>query len=579
MTKQLQALFLQEGAAVKNKIRDCFFAGTIALGILLSGLWSVCTFAEAFPMTPQITYSESETCPYEGERLDLSCGASLVMPLAGNGWKKVKENLASGVAGGVKNSSKNLSVMVYAGEVEYPLTLQGIYEYVSSAGYSGVQIVSCNGTEAVQFDSEETSERSLAFPFGGKVVQVTVMAADPSELDQYAEAVFGSAYLGDAAADGAQEKELKEEPTEEPKKEPKEKGTQNHGPLTQQEAEEAIRRYVDENYGLDTVHEYQGWLSFDSREGNTCKYIMRSYTGAYVNFYVDLISGQIHMEERSPVTDTYGPMILSGNAFDYVSAGEASAQESETSHGDLSGEPVKELEAAPMGSSFTADLDGNGSEEQVHLELTQQAGYEGYGTGEYILHAGKKSLKDVGENIENQLYGVKLDGKHLYLIVYEEGPSDDPACHFYRYHHGKLKKAGVICDSPGRLVIEEGKVTGCERCDILDTSYIYKTWVLNKKGVLEEQPQETYVMESASRLWGSDKPHYYAQLLQPLEVYDERDLSGETRILEPQSVYFPETDAKEWVYVKGEKDEGWMYMGEWSYAKGQELFSGLLYAD
>lgn len=89
-----------------------------------------------------------------------------------------------------------------------------------------------------------------------------------------------------------------------------ENGDENEGSdqedgLTEEEAYNAVYQYADENYGMDTVEEYHGYLTYVEEQSSDEQYTyaLRSYTGAYVFFYVDATSGEVYSEDLSPITD------------------------------------------------------------------------------------------------------------------------------------------------------------------------------------------------------------------------------------------------------------------------------------
>lgn len=90
------------------------------------------------------------------------------------------------------------------------------------------------------------------------------------------------------------------------------------GQLTEEQATQALTNYIDESYGLDTVYEYNGWICFDEKLEEAYRFIFRSYTGAYANFYVYISSGDIYIEQKNPFTYEYEELEYVGNAFEYI---------------------------------------------------------------------------------------------------------------------------------------------------------------------------------------------------------------------------------------------------------------------
>lgn len=91
------------------------------------------------------------------------------------------------------------------------------------------------------------------------------------------------------------------------------------GYLTVDQAYDAVYQFADENYGMDTVEEYHGYLTYVEDQSNEelYTYVLRSYTGAYTFFYVDTSSGETYSEDLSPITDEMENYRYVFNAWDY----------------------------------------------------------------------------------------------------------------------------------------------------------------------------------------------------------------------------------------------------------------------
>ena len=94
---------------------------------------------------------------------------------------------------------------------------------------------------------------------------------------------------------------------------------EQEGGLTEEQAYDAVYQYADENYGMDTVEEYHGYLTYVEEQSSDEQYtfVLRSYTGAYVFFYVDANSGETYSEDLSPITDEMENYRYVCNAWDY----------------------------------------------------------------------------------------------------------------------------------------------------------------------------------------------------------------------------------------------------------------------
>ncbi len=96
-------------------------------------------------------------------------------------------------------------------------------------------------------------------------------------------------------------------------------GSDQEDGLTEDEAYNAVYQYADENYGMDTVEEYHGYLTYVEEQSSDEQYtyVLRSYTGAYVFFYVDTASGEVYSEDLSPITDEMENYRYVCNVWDY----------------------------------------------------------------------------------------------------------------------------------------------------------------------------------------------------------------------------------------------------------------------
>ncbi len=241
-------------------------------------------------------------------------------------------------------------------------------------------------------------------------------------------------------------------------------------------------------------------------------------------------------------------------------------------------------EILPLGQSFTADLDADGTPEDVRLYYDDEAetftwNDITYAYGLYHLQVNDAATSAYGETITPDLYGISPDGETILVIVFQEGPSDDPVCTFYRYKQGTLEQAGEIEDHVTDLTLSEDKVIHSHiRCNIVDTARVKVEWKQGEDGCIREIPKEQYEMLS----YGSGREHYpyYAYLRKSLFVFEEPTYGSKLSELEPQYVCFPLTDREMWVYISCEDGTGgWTDMGNWTYEDRNVFFEGLIYAD
>ncbi len=216
---------------------------------------------------------------------------------------------------------------------------------------------------------------------------------------------------------------------------------------------------------------------------------------------------------------------------------------------------VMQLSLRSMTETFAyIDLDGDGITEKIVLkpenpysDRTYEMPYD-----DFKLIVGDSVLEDYGVNLHNDIYAFSLDGKEILVLLYENGPSDDPLSHLYAYREGKLVKVGEMPDHIVDGDIQDGIIDGTERGDVIQSDYIRVKWQIGQDGMLEKVPQDTYDYTNLNDI----------TLLMALPVHSEPDLKAPEREIQPQKVKFLMTDnTMTWVYVKGENgDAGWVYV-------------------
>lgn len=270
------------------------------------------------------------------------------------------------------------------------------------------------------------------------------------------------------------------------------------------------------------------------------------------------------------------------NNVDLLSAmekGEASGNTGNNAGTDAGADSVSRMlkgEFVSLGSSFSLDLDQDGTAENIQMSV-QSSGNGAQDS--YNLQAGAAGITNNGENTENNLYGVSLDGKNILLIVYENGPSDDPKCTFYKYKGSSLSNLGQILSWPENMKVENGEIHTKVRCNIMGTEAMEASWKMDQSGNLTMIPQD-YYNYSRDFTYPGTPDDYVVTLKQELSVYAEMNTDSEEIWLEPQMVAFPYTDGEDWVYVQGEDGNGgWLEVGDWDYQVKSEVFEGLFFAD
>lgn len=215
-------------------------------------------------------------------------------------------------------------------------------------------------------------------------------------------------------------------------------------------------------------------------------------------------------------------------------------------------EEYKKMHPGPaylaFGKEYSFDLDGDGLEEVICLKYTDKDTW----------HCVSMTLN---HNITYEIYADMLSTRGYYITDLDEqipgleiaildfGPSDDPAMWFYTYD-GDLNELGCVDNMSESqyhqkddiLVGFEGYVNGQIRADVIYSCFADARWKYDyseKKIELVEQKMYTI---------GEDGPY---ELIKDITIYEERDLSSDTITLKAQNIYFLESDAKEWMKVKG----------------------------
>ena len=205
-----------------------------------------------------------------------------------------------------------------------------------------------------------------------------------------------------------------------------------------------------------------------------------------------------------------------------------------------------------LGQSAKMDVDGDGKKDTITFESEYNVPQNG--EDQFKITINGNQLVCEGMNIEEELMALSLDGKELFLITYEDGPSRDPLSLFYNYHEGTFEKIGDIVDDIRNCKIKDNEIIGLFRCDLIQTQRAYGSWKLNSEGKLEQVIADEYNLYNEQNT---------TTLIKDLPVHKEKNLSSDKSILTPQKVVFTKTDTKNWTYVKcADGTGGWMYTNE-----------------
>lgn len=162
-----------------------------------------------------------------------------------------------------------------------------------------------------------------------------------------------------------------------------------------------------------------------------------------------------------------------------------------------------------------------------------------------------------GANLTNYLYAVSLDGREILIMLYEEGPSDDPESVFFRYEGGTPTEIGMVGSSVGSgSISENGDICIGERWDIIESGYLEFTYRLNAEYRLERVEGETH--EVLRSYW----EEYPLVLLTKLPIHESPG-GAVTGQLEPGEVkytlaYLGKEGESDWIYMEGDNAAGWV---------------------
>ncbi|MCH5344303.1 MAG: hypothetical protein J1E64_09700 [Acetatifactor sp.] len=201
-----------------------------------------------------------------------------------------------------------------------------------------------------------------------------------------------------------------------------------------------------------------------------------------------------------------------------------------------------------------------------------------------VIGAEDSILKGHADNIFAEIYAVSLDGETVQLVLYEDGPSDDPLSHIFCYQAGQLVETGVIADDIRRREITaEGEIISHIRYGGIQDDYKLVTWQLNEAKELVEIPQDTYELVSQNEI--TLLTHLPVRSMPVPQEGIYMGIRG--YIIEPQTVKFIAVSSDErWIQVEAEDgQQGWFAIewdpDRWDYVIKEldlgayEIFEGL----
>ncbi|MGN0140763.1 MAG: SH3 domain-containing protein [Roseburia sp.] len=239
-------------------------------------------------------------------------------------------------------------------------------------------------------------------------------------------------------------------------------------------------------------------------------------------------------------------------------------------------EIIRYAGAPQLARKAVVDLDGDGKEETVELNLEEQA---------LVIDGVNYPLEILGDEFvynkeEFAVVDIDVFDSTKEIVIQYASMGAFPAARIYRYQNQSLETiCGFLADLEwGQLLFD-----GCNhiydracRNDLIQTDYIFMEYTL-ENGKLEEVWPEEVSYENA------DARKY--TLLERLPVYKEKDHSLEPYYIEPQEVTFRKTDGRNWIKVQGaDGASGWMYVEQYGHIvdlnkESSEVFDGLIFVD
>lgn len=249
---------------------------------------------------------------------------------------------------------------------------------------------------------------------------------------------------------------------------------------------------------------------------------------------------------------------------------------------------------ADAGSTVKVDLNGDGKEDEVYFEPSEDAAT--------ILHLsvnGKDYTESVyargfySDSLESAYYcitDIDSSDNMLEIAIMDYGPSDDCITDFFRYDGTDLKYVGRVSglivssysDESDLVFNGDGTISSYIRLSVLQTWYSNVNWSLSKSGGFEPVAQDLYYPNSSS---GCD-----VTLLVYISVYASNDTSAEKTLLPAgTALTITATDNKSWVLAETpDGKQRWIHLdSEYGqnvetpdgYVIASEVFSGLIFAD
>lgn len=230
------------------------------------------------------------------------------------------------------------------------------------------------------------------------------------------------------------------------------------------------------------------------------------------------------------------------------------------------------------------DMDSDGIEEKVEFSWVEGNMnyiidyelniYENTASSEsepnYIL---SDSYCGEGDYLYKCLTFLSLDGEHIVILVYEDGPSHDPLTTIYKYEDNKITLIGEIESDLLRYEYPDGVFEVLVSTYILMADHIKVKFELDyDNSSINFLPQDEYYFYSYEYYDG-------VKLNRDFYFYEAPDEKSKTFIIQPQSIKFVkfkrvESNIDIWFLLEAEDGTtGWFYCDDYdTYVNGSEYY-------
>lgn len=253
--------------------------------------------------------------------------------------------------------------------------------------------------------------------------------------------------------------------------------------------------------------------------------------------------------------------------------------------------PVKTLlPIDPAGVSI--DLDGDGKVDEISLVETVTDTSE-----TYALTVNGATLEGDGWGLNGNLYAMRLgETDRAYLLVSENGPSDDPQNYVYRYKEGTLVYCGAFGSWADSVTITDEGFTATVRANVIQTWFRRADFIITDNSYFDDQtggyvtadpvvvevPRDIYAMGTVVTLKKDI----------PLQVSRTDDAVALT-IKAGEKAVIVATDDRQWLYIEtltqntdAQYNAGWIRLADafdveigGEAITSPDVFNGLMFAD